>query len=70
MSDKKVSMEEKLTMIDEIIAKLEDDNTTLEEAFNEYSKGVKLAYECNQEIDKVEKNVLKLMSDGTTCNFD
>lgn len=70
MSDDKMTMEDKLAMVDEIIAKLEDNNTSLEDAFNEYSKGVKLVGECNAMIDKVEKKVQLLMSDGTTEDFE
>ena len=46
------------------IEKLEAEDVTLEEAFSAYSAGMKLLKECNAQIDKVEKKVLKLTADG------
>lgn len=75
MSNKKdaqneISLEEKLTLVDEIIEKLEDGNISLEDAFNEYSKGVKLVGECNASIDRVEKKVKLLMDGGMLEDFE
>ncbi|MBR1861573.1 MAG: exodeoxyribonuclease VII small subunit [Lachnospiraceae bacterium] len=67
---KQLSLEEMLDNIDSIIEKLEDKDIPLEEAFNEYSKGVKLVWECNKLVDRVEKKVQKLSDDGQTEDFE
>ena len=55
---------------DEIIEKLEDEELPLEEAFAEYSKGVKLIAEANKKVDRVEKKVQKLLDNGETEDFE
>ena len=64
MSKEKVSLEENFARLELEIEKLESENVTLEEAFHAYSEGMKLLKECNDQIDKVEKQVLKLTADG------
>lgn len=57
-----MKIEESFEQIDEVIAKLEDKDTPLEEAFAEYEKGVKLIKECNESLDKVEKQIIVLQN--------
>lgn len=64
------SLEEKLNALDEIIAKLQDDDAPLETAFALYSQGIELVRECNKSIDKVDKKVQLLMDDGSTEAFE
>ena len=64
MSRENGSLEEKLARLELEIEKLEAEDVTLEEAFTAYSDGMKLLKECNAQIDKVEKKVLKLSADG------
>ena len=42
----------------------------MEEAFAAYSDGMKLLKECNDQIDKVEKKVLKLAADGQLTELE
>ncbi|MCR4618278.1 MAG: exodeoxyribonuclease VII small subunit [Lachnospiraceae bacterium] len=67
---KELTLEQMLDNIDEIIEKLEDEDIPLEEAFAEYSKGVKLVGECNKKVDRVEKKVQKLLENGETEDFE
>lgn len=55
-----MTVEEKLAKLDEIISKLDNKDTSLEDAFKEYESGIKLVKECNDAIDKVEKDVITL----------
>lgn len=64
MSRENSSLEENFAKLEQELEKLEADNVTLEEAFAAYSAGMKLLKECNDQIDKVEKKVLKLGADG------
>lgn len=55
-----MTIEENLARLDEIISKLDNKGTSLEDAFKEYESGIKLVKECNDAIDKVEKDVITL----------
>ena len=41
------------------------EDISLEQSFHVYEKGMKLLRECNEKIDRVEKKVLELNSDGS-----
>lgn len=59
-----LSLEENFAQLEETIERLEADDISLEEAFNAYSAGMKILKECNEQIDRVEKKVLKLSENG------
>ena len=65
-----MTIEETFAKIEETIEKLEQDDIALEDAFTAYSEGMKLLKDCNDQIDKVEKKVLKLASDGNLTEMD
>ena len=60
-----MTIEENFAKIEETIEKLEAEDVSLEEAVAAYSEGMKLLKACNEQIDKVEKKVLKLAEDGS-----
>ncbi len=64
-SEKELSLEENFEQLEETISRLESENISLEEAFATYSEGMKLLKTCNDQIDRVEKQVLKLAEDGS-----
>ncbi len=55
-----MKIEESFEKLEEIISKLENKETPLEEAFKEYQKGIKLVKDCNVSLDKVEKQIIVL----------
>lgn len=57
-------LEENFARLEEVIGRLEDDEISLEDAFAAYSQGMELLKKCNEQIDRVEKKVLKLSEDG------
>lgn len=61
---KEFSLEENFTRLEETIEKLEAEEISLEEAFQAYSTGMSILKECNEQIDRVEKKVLKLSEQG------
>ncbi|MCR5398049.1 MAG: exodeoxyribonuclease VII small subunit [Lachnospiraceae bacterium] len=65
----KLSLDQKMDMLDEIIEKLETGEATLEESFALYKQGIGIVKNCNESIDHVEKEVLKINEDGTTERF-
>ncbi len=66
----KQTLEDMLQSLDECVKKLESADISLEDSFHEYEKGMKLVRACNDTIDKVEKDVLKLEDNGETTVFD
>ncbi|MCM1040018.1 MAG: exodeoxyribonuclease VII small subunit [Roseburia sp.] len=64
-----LSLEEAFERIEETIAHLEEEETTLEDSFSFYQKGMQLLQYCNDKIDKVEKQVLKISEDGELDEF-
>ena len=68
MADKKkeLTIDEKMDELDGIIEQMESGEITLEESFDLYKQGVELVRSCNDAIDRVEKEVLKLNDDGST----
>lgn len=65
-----ISIEENFAKLEEVIQRLEGGETSLEEAFNAYSDGMRLIKECNDQIDRVEKQVLKLTEEGSLEPLD
>ena len=58
------SLEENFSALEELIGQLEAEDISLEEAFTAYSKGMNLLKQCNEQIDRVEKQVMKLNEEG------
>lgn len=65
----RLSLEENFASLEEIIERLESEDLPLEEAFRAYSQGMRLVAQCNEQIDRVEKQVLKLGEDGQLEEF-
>ena len=57
---KQPSIEEQFAQLDEIIALLEQENTSLAEALQAYTKGVGLVTSCQTMLDDVEKQMIIL----------
>lgn len=68
--DKELSLEENFAKLEEIVRLLESEDIPLEEAFKAYSQGMEVIKKCNDRIDRVEKQVLKLGSDGQLEEFE
>ncbi|MDE5892749.1 MAG: exodeoxyribonuclease VII small subunit [Acetatifactor sp.] len=65
-----LSIEESFAKLEETIQQLESGEISLEEAFACYSEGMRLIKDCNAQIDRVEKQVLKLTEDGALEPLD
>ncbi len=57
-------LEENFARLEAVIEQLEAEDVSLEDAFSAYSTGMAILKECNEQIDKVEKKVLKLSGQG------
>ena len=63
------SLEEAFLQIEDVIARLETEEITLEQSFQEYNRGMMLLQKCNETIDQVEKKVLQINEDGGLDEF-
>lgn len=61
---KKENLEENFQKIEALLEALETKDTTLEQSFTYYEQGMKLLKQCNDAIDRVEKQVLQIGEDG------
>jgi exodeoxyribonuclease VII small subunit len=66
---KKPGLEENFASLEEVMEQLEAQDVTLEEAFRAYSRGMRILKECGDQIDQVEKKVLKLSEGGELEEF-
>ena len=69
MAEKVKSMEEAFAALDEIVEQLETGEGSLEEAFQNYQKGMELLKECSSKIDTVEKKMQQLNENGELSEF-
>ncbi len=69
-SEKKLSLEENFERLDALVEKLSEEDISLEDAFSAYSEGMEVLKQCNEQIDKVEKKVLKLGGQGSLEPYD
>lgn len=69
MGAKEMSMEEAFSQLDGIVGRLESGETSLEEAFQIYQKGMELLKNCSDKIDRVEKKMMKLNENGDLSEF-
>lgn len=66
---REMSIEETLQELENLIEKMEDRSSSLEETFACYERGMKLVKECSGKIDRVEKKLMILTEDGQNDEF-
>lgn len=57
---KSQTLEESFDQLEKLITQLENENVSLNESFKLYNEGIKLIKNCNQQLDKVEKQIVVL----------
>ncbi len=62
--NKEFSLEESFTRLEEIIGVLEEGKIGLDDSFKLYKEGVSLVKDCNNKLDKVEKEIIIINEDG------
>ena len=61
---KELTLEQTFERLEDTISKLQQEDISLEESFRLYKEGMRLIQSCNDRIDSVEKEVLKLNENG------
>lgn len=64
-----LTIEESFRELDRLVQTMESGNTSLEESFQLYAKGMQLLKSCNDKIDLVEKKMLQISEDGKLIEF-
>lgn len=62
-------LEEAFGKIEEVLEKLGDRDVSLEDSFTLYQEGMKLLKQCNDKIDRVEKQMLQIDEEGQIHEF-
>lgn len=70
MTEKEQTLEQLFTELENVIQTMEQGEISLEESFGLYHKGMDMLKECNDKIDKVEKKMLILDSEGEAHEFE
>lgn len=60
----KVGLEESLAELEQVMEAMESSELSLEQSFTLYKRGMDLLLQCNQAIDKVEKELVILEENG------
>ena len=63
MAEKKMTFEQAMTRLEEIVSQLENGEHTLEDALSLYEEGVKRMKQCVSMLDRAEQKVRKLRTD-------
>ncbi len=62
--EKELTLEENIKNLEDVISQLSDDSLPLEKSFELYKKGIDLLAKCNASVDKVEKELQVIESEG------
>ena len=68
-TDNEKNIEDVFQELDVIAEKLESSDTSLEDSFRLYKKGMELLKYCSGNLDTVEKKMLQMDEDGTLREF-
>ena len=60
MAEKKLTFEQAMSRLEEIVTGLEQGDLPLDESLSLYEEGAKLMKQCNTMLDKAEQKVMKL----------
>lgn len=64
-----LSLEASLEQLEQVMEELSSPELSLEESFAKYKQGMDLLLQCNQAIDKVEKELMILEENGISDEF-
>lgn len=67
--EKQRTIEENFALLDEMAAKLESPDVTLEESFSIYQEGMEILKQVSTAIDTYEKKIRVIMENGETEEF-
>ncbi|HPE00246.1 MAG TPA: exodeoxyribonuclease VII small subunit [Bacillota bacterium] len=66
----KLSFEENLNKLEELVKRLESGENSLDEAVKLYQEGIALAKVCHEELKQAEEVIVKLMDSNELVDFN
>ena len=69
-SDEEKTLDEMFQELDKLIQAMEEPEVSLEDSFQMYHQGIDMLKTCNDKMDKIEKQMLVLDSEGETHEFE
>ncbi|MDB5056256.1 MAG: exodeoxyribonuclease small subunit [Bacilli bacterium] len=60
----KLSFEEAMDQLEQLVAKLEDGDVPLEQAIDLFQEGMKLSHLCSQKLEQVERKIEMLVEEN------
>ena len=63
MAEKKLTFEQAMTRLEEIVARLEAGDQPLDQSLSLYEEGAKLMKQCASMLDKAEQKITRLRTD-------
>lgn len=67
--NEKTGLEERFSMIEDILGKMEDEDVTLDQSFDLYKQGIEQIKAANADRDRIEKAMLVINEDGELEEF-
>ena len=67
--NEKTGLEERFSMIEDILGQMEDENVTLDQSFDLYKQGIEQIKAANADHDRIEKAMLVMNEDGELEEF-
>ena len=67
--NEKTGLEERFSMIEDILGKMEDEDVTLDQSFDLYKQGIEQIKSANADLDRIEKAMLVINEDGELEEF-
>lgn len=67
--NEKTGLEERFSMIEDILDQMEDENVTLDQSFDLYKQGIEQIKAANADLDRIEKAMLVMNEDGELEEF-
>ena len=67
--NEKTGLEERFSMIEDILGKMEDEDVTLDQSFDLYKQGIEQIKAANADLDRIEKAMLVINEDGELEEF-
>ena len=68
--DKQIDFEASLKELESIVAKLEDENISLEDSVQSFEVGVNLVKECQKQLQEAELKIKTLLDDGSSIDIE
>lgn len=69
-SKKEKTLEQSFEELEQIVQQLESEELSLEDSFQIYQNGMKLLKNCNEAIDRVEKQLIILNENEVSYNIE